>query len=84
METVITVFAVLILGIFAFAAFGATIGKKDMDDLESLEWFAEKCQPTKANEDVIRAELERLSSRGLIPEERVNDIALLIRRKFKA
>ena len=83
METIITVLALILLGILALTVFGMTITKKDMDDFEYLSAFVEKCDKTEENYDACMKEWHRLYEGGHIPADNLVEVRKTIIKKFK-
>jgi len=83
METIITVFGLIILGIFALAVFGMTIGKKDREDFDALARYVDTCPKTHGNKEVCWEEFIRLYNKGYIPGEDLEELRVKMIAKFK-
>lgn len=83
METIITVFGLIVLGILALTAFGMTIGKKDREDFDDLAAYVDSCEKTHRNKELCWEEFFRLYYKGFIPGEDLEELRLKMIAKFK-
>lgn len=83
METIITVFGLIVLGILALTAFGMTIGKKDREDFDDLAAYVDSCEKTHRNKELCWEEFFRLYNKGYIPGEELEELRLTMIKKFK-
>lgn len=83
METIITVLALVLLGILALTVFGMTITKKDMEDFEYLSAYVDKCEKTEWDKTACLEEYHRLLDGGHVPTEAMEELRRRIIKKFK-
>ena len=83
METVITVLGCVVLGIFALAVFGMTIGKKDREDFDDLARYVDTCPKTHGNKEACWEEFFRLYENGHIPGEDLEELRVKMIKKFR-
>lgn len=83
MQTIITVFGLIILGIFALAVFGMTIGKKDREDFDALARYVDTCPKTHGNKEVCWEEFFRLYNKGYVDGTLMEELRLRMIAKFK-
>ena len=83
METIITVFGLIVLGILALTVFGMTIGKKDREDFDALARYVDTCPRTPMNRAICWDEFFRLYENGFIPGEDLEELRVRMIAKFK-
>ena len=83
MQTIITVFGLIILGILTLIVFGMTIGKKDREDFDALARYVDTCPKTRGNREVCWEEFFRLYDKGFIPGEDLEELRVRMIAKFK-
>ena len=83
MQTIITVFGLIILGILTLIVFGMTIGKKDREDFDDLARYVDTCPNTRGNREICWDEFHRLYDNGFIPGEALEELRVRMIAKFK-